>query len=115
MQSKKAVEVKALIRELFPFCTILEEYFIKFKKQKLYFDFFIKELNILVEVQGAQHFKYVGHFHGNKEGFLDSKRRDNLKKEYCEEESVALVIVDGDEQINKKKLLRKFSKALEKS
>lgn len=115
MLSKKAIEVRDLIKGLFPFFTILEEYFINFKNQKLFFDFFIKELNILLEIQGAQHFKYVGHFHGNKEGFLSSKRRDNLKKEYCEKESIALVIINGDEEIDKKKILDKLLKSLEKS
>ena len=114
MLSKKATEVKELVKEIFPYCTLIEEHFVKFKGQKLFFDFYIKEFQILIEVQGEQHFEYTPHFHGDREGFLSSRRRDNLKIEYCELERLALVEVAFNEEINKKKLLRKFSKALEK-
>jgi len=114
MQSEQANQVRELTQSLFPYCTIFPEYFVKFKGQTLYFDFYLKELNILIEVQGAQHYEYNKHFHGNREGFVSSKRRDNLKKEYCELERMALVIIPYNEKVDKKKLLHKFSKALEK-
>jgi hypothetical protein len=114
MQSEQANQVYELTKSLFPYCTIFPEHFVKFKGQTLYFDFYIKELNILIEVQGEQHFSYNKYFHGDREGFVSSKRRDNLKKEFCELERMALVIIPFNEKMDRKKLLHKFSKALEK-
>lgn len=78
--------VYATLKEVFPLEYIEPEYYIYYKGSRLFFDFYIKSLGILVEVQGEQHFKYSSHLHGNDvEKFRAQKYRDNLKKIYIEE------------------------------
>jgi len=114
MQSKQANTIYTLLIDSFPHSTVIKEFYIKFGGQQLYFDFFIKDYNILVEVQGRQHAEYVSHFHGDKQGFLESKKRDNLKKAYCEENNLTLVCINYDEDIDTTtKLLEKINSALE--
>lgn len=110
--SKLANDTYALLRRVFPHHTIMLEYYVRYKGAQLFFDFFIKELNVLIEVQGRQHDEYVAHFHGDREGYLASKRRDNLKKEYCETNGVVLIEVRN--KLNKRSLLRSIRKGMTK-
>ena len=91
MISKLALEVNNSIRRLFPHETIVPEYYVYYKNNKLFFDFFLKGLNILVECQGRQHFGFVKHFHGNAEEYKLHKKRDRLKADYARENSISLV------------------------
>jgi hypothetical protein len=114
MQSKQANDIYSLLVKIFPHGNIAKEYYIKYNGQQLFFDFFLKDYNILIEVQGRQHTEYVNHFHGDKEGFLESKKRDNLKKAYCEEQNLSLVVINYDEVVDTiDKLLEKMNNALE--
>lgn len=72
---------------------IKKEYFVVYEKQKLFFDFYLPELLIAVEAQGAQHDKYVEHFHVDRSGFLAHKKRDKLKKAWAIENSIVLIEV----------------------
>lgn len=56
-----------------------------YKGTRLFFDFYMKEFGVLIEVQGRQHVCYVPHFHGCMENFRDQKKRDNLKIQYIQE------------------------------
>jgi very-short-patch-repair endonuclease len=106
-------KVFKLLKELFPHNRIKAEYYINYKGQKLFFDFYIRELGIFIEVQGQQHDKFIKHFHGNKENFLAQRNRDNLKLMYIEENDIySLVRVEYDEEVTKKLLLSKIKKVL---
>jgi hypothetical protein len=83
--SKLSAHTYKLLKEVFPHHRIIEECYVRYEGQRLFFDFFIKELDVFIECQGRQHDEYVAHFHGDREGFLAHKKRDNLKKAYCEE------------------------------
>lgn len=95
--SGPADAVRDLLSELFPWYKIFSEYFCWYKNTKLFFDFYIKDLNLLIEVQGRQHYEFVEHFHGDRKGFLESKKRDNLKREYCQENSLTLIEIKYNE------------------
>lgn len=112
--SRKADEVYDVLLKRYPFFTITREYYVNYAGKKLFFDFFIKELRLLVEVQGEQHYTFNKYFHVDDEGFRSSKQRDNLKKEYCELNNLALVTVDFNERIDEDVLINKFFEALEK-
>lgn len=105
----------AVLKELFQYNLILKEYYVQFKNNRLFFDFFIKDFGILVEVQGQQHINFVKHFHQDKLSFLNQKKRDNLKRQYVEENNnLSLVRFYYNEKINKKLVMKKIKKALEK-
>lgn len=64
--------------------------------QRLELDFFIKELNVAIEVQGAQHFVYTPHFHEDAQGFHEQLKRDRNKNVACEKRGIALYeIIDN--------------------
>lgn len=62
--------------------------------QRLELDFWIVELDVAVEVQGAQHYHYVPHFHGDYSGFKAQQERDKIKRRRCEAYGVTLLEVD---------------------
>jgi len=91
---------------------IFEEHFINYKKHKLFFDFYVRELRLFVEVQGQQHFKFVSHFHGDKEKFQGQVNRDNLKIEYVQEEDFYLVYINYDDEITEDLMLTRITEAM---
>jgi hypothetical protein len=66
------------------------------KKSVLYLDFFIPNIKIGVEVHGEQHYKYVPFFHKSKAGFLQAQTRDRIKAEWCELNSIELIVLKYD-------------------
>lgn len=111
--SKQADEVFKLLKELFPHNRIKAEHYVNYKGQKLFFDFYIQEFNLFIEVQGQQHTKFVKHFHGNKEVFLVQKNRDNLKIEYVQENKTrSLIKIYYNEKITKSLILKRISEGL---
>ena len=109
--SEISEKVYSLLRKCFPHNIIIKEHFVKFKGVKLFFDFYIKELRVLIEVQGKQHTQFIKHFHGSKEGFIRSRKRDNLKVEYAQENNLLLVQIYYDEVLTEVSLIDKIYKA----
>ena len=112
--SKIADDVLYCIKSLFPYETIIEEEYIRFKGQQLFFDYYLKGMKILIECQGQQHDKFTKHFHKTIENFRASKKRDNLKVEYCEENDLTLVFFyDIIDKIDNELVLDRISSAQE--
>ena len=72
--------------------TILKKEKIKFQREKTYpdlkfgyylFDFFLQQYNLLIEVDGAQHYKFSKLFHKKRQDFLKAQERDRRKNSYC--------------------------------
>lgn len=74
-----------------------------FFKEKLSFDFYIENLNILIEFDGIQHFKPVKIFGGEKE-FQKNKIRDKIKNEYCIKNNIHLIRISYLDIIEEKLL-----------
>jgi hypothetical protein len=110
--SKFAEMVYAALKRIFPYYTIVKEYYVNYKNTRLYFDFYIRELNIFFEVQGAQHSGYNKHFHGDRNGYLKSRSRDNLKKEWIEKKDYHLIEIFPGDKIYDKTILNKIYKQL---
>ena len=111
--SKIADDVFNILQQEFPFTYIEKEYYINYKNTRLLFDFYIRNLGILIECQGRQHTEFVKHFHGQVENFYAQKRRDNLKEEYCEENDLTLVLFfDIIDTINKEVVLNRIYEAM---
>ena len=68
MPSLLAKSVLQTLKEIFPHTRITEEYYVNYSGQRLFFDFQISTLNILVEVQGIQHKEFNKYFHGSDGG-----------------------------------------------
>ena len=47
------------------------------------FDFYIPSLNILLEIDGEQHFKFNKRFYKKQSDFKKAQERDRLKNSYC--------------------------------
>lgn len=113
--SEISEEVYSLLKKCFRHNIIIKEHYVKFKGTKLFFDFYIKDLKIFIEVQGRQHTRFVRHFHGDKEGFIKSKKRDNLKIEYAQEENILFIQIHYDEKLTEGLIMNKIYKAFKES
>lgn len=110
--SKFAEIVHRALKRIFPHFTIIKEHYVSYKNTRLFFDFHIRELNLFFEVQGAQHQSYNKHFHGDREGFLKSRSRDNLKKEWIEKKEYHLIEIFPGDKIHDKTILNKIYREL---
>lgn len=91
------------IKSIYGSYSILEE--VRIPSTKLYLDFFVPNLDFVIEVHGEQHYKYIPFFHKNKTGYLKSLKRDNDKIKFCELNNIKVVILKYDEQYNWRELL----------
>ena len=89
-KSKWHILARQLIHETFPTLVVLEELSIPVDNT-LYFDFYLPLLETAIEVHGEQHYRYIRHFHRTLAGFLDQKRRDREKVEWCELNKIKLI------------------------
>lgn len=96
-----------------PIKQVFCEHYVNYRGTKLFFDFYIKKLDVFVEVQGRQHTHFVKHFHKDKEAFLKQKERDNLKRIWVEENDFHLVRINYDEEVTEELLLEKIERAME--
>ena len=69
-------------------------------KVPLPFDFYLPEYNVCIEYNGKQHYESVDYFGGEKT-FNLIQQRDAIKKQYCKDNDIALVIVRYNENIEK--------------
>lgn len=70
-------------------------------KLPLPFDFYLPELNICIEFNGAQHYKPVKYW-GGEVVLKKVKFRDKIKKEYCKLNNIPLIIIRYNEDLLKK-------------
>lgn len=59
-------------------------------KYKLRFDFYLPNWNCCIEYDGAQHFRPIDIWGGEKE-FQDTKTRDSIKTDYCNSNNIYLI------------------------
>ncbi len=112
MTSLLAKSVLQSLKKTFPNTRINSEYYVNYTGQKLFFDFYLPNLSIVVEVQGAQHTEFNPHFHGTAENFKASRKRDRLKGEWCDINDMTLVCVNHTEiPIEMSALLQKIEEA----
>lgn len=58
--------------------------------EKIYVDFYIKDLNTIIEYNGKQHYVPIEHF-GGKVTFESQKNRDNYLRQYCRDNNIKLI------------------------
>jgi len=64
---------------------------------RLFMDIFSPTLMLCTEVHGAQHFTFNSHFHKTKADFYRSKKRDQDKINWCEENKIDYISLRFDE------------------
>jgi len=87
---------------------ILNKYKINYVRQKTFpdcirinllkFDFYLPELNYIIEYDGVQHFESVKIFGGDKK-FEESKIKDTIKNNYCKDNGINLLRISHKENI----------------
>lgn len=73
-------------------------------KGLLRFDFYLPTKNTCIEYQGRQHYKKDPFFDNNEEAFINRKRRDEIKREYCKRKGIRLIEIKYNENIKQKLL-----------
>ena len=111
MTSKLANQVYDVLRDIFPQARIFTEHYVNCEGNRLFFDYYLPQYNILVEVQGEQHYKYTPFFHGAPSDYRQAVKRDKLKQNYALANNFTLVIVDYNEDVSREMLLTKISEA----
>ena len=79
--------------------SVLKKEKIKFQREKTYpdlksgyyrFDFFLPQYNLIIEVDGAQHYKFSKIFHKKRQDFLKAQERDRQKNSYALSHNIPL-------------------------
>jgi mRNA-degrading endonuclease HigB of HigAB toxin-antitoxin module/very-short-patch-repair endonuclease len=96
--------------------TILDDLNLKFIKNKIFdnlsfkrslrFDFYLPNLNSIIEYDGEQHFIPI---YGKEELKL-TKKRDRLKDEFCQKNNINLLRIPYTQKENKKEIIHNFLK-----
>lgn len=96
------------LKEIFKdFNIIREQSFLNLKSPKgfhLYFDFFIPEINLLIEADGNQH------YNKNNPNYSEYVNDcDELKNQYCLQNNIDLVRIRYNRTVSKEHIIRAFS------
>lgn len=97
MSSKLQSRIGKEIRSQFADYSIIENHRPKWlctpENERLELDFYISELKLAFEIQGAQHYSFIPHFHKTAEDFNSQLRRDGQKRELCRQHGISLIEV----------------------
>ena len=80
------------------------------KRQYLLADFYLPDLNLIIEMNGEQHYQYVEHFYTKDWTFEDQQIRDETLRAYCSEHRINLLEIKYDEIGRIPKILAKAIK-----
>jgi len=98
-RSKLHLRCRAILNTIFPLLQIYEEVSMP-GSNHLTLDFYIPNKYLAIECQGEQHYKFIPHFHKHIEGFMNSKKRDQRKHEWCQLNDILLVTLPYNEDDN---------------
>lgn len=92
--SKLELSVKYHLEDMFqrPFYKIRPD-FLKNEAtgRNLEIDLFNKELNLAIEIQGVQHYKFSPKFHLTEQHFREQQQRDQIKAHKCRQYGIQLI------------------------
>lgn len=96
-ENKSALHLKArnLIKKELPYSTIYEEVTLMGCKGTggvaLTADFYVPDMGLIIEVHGAQHYKFNKHFYKSEEDFERAKKNDEIKREWAEMNGLTVI------------------------
>lgn len=76
---------------------IFNELGIKYQVQKKFddfdmrFDFYLPDYNIIIECDGAQHFRSINSEWNSETKLQETRTRDKMKQKYCKEHNITLI------------------------
>ena len=98
---------RKILHEEFPLVPYMEEVPIMVTRGKwLYFDFYIPLFKTAIEVHGEQHYSYSSFFHKNIDSFIQYRKNDVLKVEFCAKNSIDILELKYDESDNWRSTIR---------
>jgi len=80
-----------LVQSLYPTRLVLEE--VKIPGGRLFIDIYVPGEKLAIEVHGIQHFKYSKFFHRSIPKFIEAKKRDKQKEEWCKKNNIRFIIL----------------------
>lgn len=80
------------------------------KRQYLVADFYLPDINLIIEMNGEQHYQYVEHFHTKDWTFEDQQIRDETLRAYCRDHMINLLEIKYNEIGRIPKILAKAIK-----
>ena len=80
------------------------------KRQYLLADFYLPDLNLIIEMNGEQHYKYVEHFYTKDWTLEDQQIRDETLRAYCRDHRINLLEIKYNEIGRIPKILAKAIK-----
>jgi hypothetical protein len=98
-RSKIQFQIGQIIKQRYPLDPVLED--ITIPDTRLSLDFFIPHRKLAVEVQGEQHDQMNPYFHKSNAEFEEQKERDELKRFFCELNSIKLLEIRTVKDANK--------------
>ncbi len=67
--------------------------------ERLELDFYIPGLDVVIEVQGIQHYEFTRFFHKDLIGFNEQKRRDTEKRSICEKKGITVFEINSSHDV----------------
>jgi hypothetical protein len=98
-RSKIQFQIGQIIKKRYPLDPVLED--ITIPDTRLSLDFFIPHRKLAVEVQGEQHDEMNPYFHKSNAEFEEQKERDEMKRFFCELNSIKLLEIRTVKDANK--------------
>ena len=96
-RSKFQTQVKKFLWDYWQHDVVFEEF--RVVGTRLSLDFYNANKKVAIEVQGAQHTKYVKFFHKNIFKYSDQLKRDEKKLQFCELNKIKLAEVYPQDKI----------------
>lgn len=98
-RSKFQKKVKFFLKDFWKNHVVFEEF--PMAGTKMTFDFYNANKKIIIEVQGAQHTKFIRFFHTKRSSFASQIRRDEQKAEFCRLNKLKLVEVYPEDSLSR--------------
>jgi hypothetical protein len=100
-RSKIQFAAKQFLKDYWKTHVVFEEFPVAGTRLK--FDFYNANKNIVIEINGQQHIKYVPFFHKRRSNFVSQIRRDQQKIDFCELNNIKFIEIYSEKELSKKK------------
>lgn len=98
-RSELHIQARRIIKDLFSTVRVLEEVPIKPRFKTQFLDFYLPVNKLAIEVNGEQHYKFSQFYHSSASAFLEQKKRDRDKIDWCELNNITLVVLPYNESL----------------